>query len=83
VLRETDGVTPLADAQAEPFFPRGKRRAACPLACVCGLQLNVWTVRPARSLRPHVSPTQPPLFPDVPVNWAGETLKEAASRRRP
>jgi hypothetical protein len=41
VQRETDGVTPLADAQAEPFFPRGKRRAARPLARGCGLQLNV------------------------------------------
>jgi hypothetical protein len=39
--RETDGVTPLADAQRQLRVHRGKRRAACPLARVCGLQLNV------------------------------------------
>jgi len=41
VQRETDGVTPLADAQRQLLVPRGKRRAARPLACGCGLQLNV------------------------------------------
>jgi hypothetical protein len=39
--RETDGVTPLADAQRQLLVHRGKRRAACPLAFLCGLQLNV------------------------------------------
>ena len=41
VQRETDGVTPLADAQRQHRVHRGKRRAARPLARVCGLQLNV------------------------------------------
>jgi hypothetical protein len=41
VLRETDGVTPLADAQRQHRVHRGKRRAARPLARQCGLQLNV------------------------------------------
>jgi len=41
VLRETDGVTPLADAQRQLHVHRGKRRAARPLARGCGLQLNV------------------------------------------
>ncbi len=41
VLRETDGVTPLADAQRQLRVHRGKRRAARPLARGCGLQLNV------------------------------------------
>jgi hypothetical protein len=41
VLRETDGVTPLADAQRQLRVHRGKRRAARPLALGCGLQLNV------------------------------------------
>ena len=31
----------LQVTQAEPFFRRGKRRAARPLARQCGLQLNV------------------------------------------
>jgi len=39
--RETDGVTPLADAQRQHRVHRGKRRAARPLARGCGLQLNV------------------------------------------
>ena len=39
--RETDGVTPLADAQRQLRVLCGKRRAACPLAFLCGLQLNV------------------------------------------
>jgi len=41
VQRETDGVTPLADAQRQQRVHRGKRRAARPLARDCGLQLNV------------------------------------------
>jgi hypothetical protein len=41
MLRETDGVTPLARHSRRTFFSRGKRRAACPLARECGLQLNV------------------------------------------
>jgi len=41
VQRETDGVTPLADAQRQHRVHRGKRRAARPLARECGLQLNV------------------------------------------
>jgi len=44
-LRETDGVTPLADAQRQLLVHRGKRRAARPLARECGLQLNVYSVR--------------------------------------
>jgi len=45
VRRETDGVTPLAAAQRQLRVHRGKRRAACPLARVCGLQLSVCAVR--------------------------------------
>jgi len=46
VQRETDGVTPLADAQRQLPVHRGKRRAARPLAGVCGLRLSGWAVRP-------------------------------------
>jgi len=31
MLRETDGVTPLADAQRQHRVQRCKRRASCPL----------------------------------------------------
>jgi len=41
VQRETGGVTPLADVSRRLHLSRGKRRAARPLARVCGLQLNV------------------------------------------
>jgi len=44
VPRETDGVTPLAAHSVRTFFPRGKRRAARPLARLCGLQLSVCAV---------------------------------------
>jgi len=49
VPRETDGVTPLADAQRQLRVHRGKRRAACPLARQCGLQLSVCAVSPTMS----------------------------------
>ena len=41
VPRETDGITPLADAQRQHLVHRGKRRAACPLACGCVLRVNL------------------------------------------
>jgi len=43
--RETDGVTPLADAQRQDLVHRGKRRAARPLAPECLSQLNRLTIR--------------------------------------
>jgi len=58
VLRETDGVTPLADAQRQHRVHRGKRRAARPLVRGCGLQLNVYSVRPT----PNLAVALPPPF---------------------
>ena len=64
MLRETDGVTPLADAPARTgCCCRGKRRAARPLARGCALRVNRLTVRPTNISAAARFPLPPSLSP--------------------
>ena len=67
MLRETDGVTPLADAQRQLLVHCGKRRAASSLACGCALRVNRLTVRRtpiSPASRFHRPPRVHAAFPD-------------------